>query len=154
MWYVWNCSWAAIQLFKKFFSLLRCRRIDSFLFFTAGCSYSCFVHGHIITPWSGIRGSNSRPIPWQGIALPTELIPHKFWCPRRDSNSHATKHWLLRPACLPFHHQGKKLVPDVGIELTTYRLQGGCSTTELIRRDSIYENYLAVSTRIELVPTA
>ena len=28
--------------------------------------------------WSGIRGSNSRPIPWQGIALPTELIPHVF----------------------------------------------------------------------------
>jgi len=26
------------------------------------------------------------------------------------------------------------MVPDVGIELTTYRLQGGCSTTELIRR--------------------
>jgi hypothetical protein len=26
--------------------------------------------------WSGIRDSNSRPIPWQGIALPTELIPH------------------------------------------------------------------------------
>jgi hypothetical protein len=25
------------------------------------------------------------------------------------------------------------MVPDVGIELTTYRLQGGCSTTELIR---------------------
>ena len=24
--------------------------------------------------------------------------------------------------------------PDVGIEPTTYRLQGGCSTTELIRR--------------------
>jgi hypothetical protein len=27
--------------------------------------------------WSGIRDSNSRPIPWQGIALPTELIPHR-----------------------------------------------------------------------------
>ncbi len=26
-----------------------------------------------------------------------------------------------------------KLVPVVGIELTTYRLQGGCSTTELNR---------------------
>ena len=26
------------------------------------------------------------------------------------------------------------LVPFVGIELTTYRLQGGCSTTELKRR--------------------
>jgi hypothetical protein len=27
------------------------------------------------------------------------------------------------------------MVPDVGIELTTYRLQGGCSTAELIRHD-------------------
>lgn len=27
----------------------------------------------------------------------------------------------------------KKLVPFVGIELTTYRLQGDCSTTELKR---------------------
>lgn len=32
---------------------------------------ACFPFGK----WSGIRGSNSRPIPWQGIALPTELIP-------------------------------------------------------------------------------
>jgi hypothetical protein len=28
-------------------------------------------------PWSGKRGSNSRPIPWQGIALPTELFPQR-----------------------------------------------------------------------------
>jgi hypothetical protein len=35
------------------------------------------VHFHgLPLHWSGIRGSNSRPIPWQGIALPTELIPH------------------------------------------------------------------------------
>ena len=26
--------------------------------------------------WSGKRGSNSRPPPWQGGALPTELFPH------------------------------------------------------------------------------
>ena len=26
--------------------------------------------------WSGKGGSNSRPIPWQGIALPAELFPH------------------------------------------------------------------------------
>ncbi len=26
--------------------------------------------------WSGRRGSNSRPQPWQGCALPTELLPH------------------------------------------------------------------------------
>ena len=28
---------------------------------------------------SGKRDSNSRPRPWQGRALPTELLPH-FWC--------------------------------------------------------------------------
>jgi hypothetical protein len=27
--------------------------------------------------WSGKRDSNSRPIPWQGIALPTELFPRQ-----------------------------------------------------------------------------
>ena len=26
--------------------------------------------------WSGKRDSNSRPRPWQGRALPTELLPH------------------------------------------------------------------------------
>jgi hypothetical protein len=35
--------------------------------------------------WSGKRGSNSRPIPWQGIALPTELFPHIWW-PGAESN--------------------------------------------------------------------
>ena len=38
--------------------------------------------------WSGIRDSNSRPIPWQGIALPTELIPQNSgsptWARTRD----------------------------------------------------------------------
>ena len=29
--------------------------------------------------WSGRRVSNSRPQPWQGCALPTELLPH-FYC--------------------------------------------------------------------------
>ena len=27
--------------------------------------------------WSGRRGSNSRHLPWQGNALPAELLPHK-----------------------------------------------------------------------------
>ena len=27
---------------------------------------------------SGKRDSNSRPRPWQGRALPTELLPHKI----------------------------------------------------------------------------
>ena len=32
----------------------------------------CFI----ISIWSGKRDSNSRPQPWQGCALPTELFPH------------------------------------------------------------------------------
>ncbi len=34
--------------------------------------------GHNALKWSGKRGSNSRPRPWQGRALPTELFPHCF----------------------------------------------------------------------------
>ena len=30
------------------------------------------------------------------------------------------------------------MVPVVGIELTTYRLQGGCSTTELNRQTGVH----------------
>ena len=29
--------------------------------------------------WSGKRDSNSRPQPWQGYALPTELFPHAVY---------------------------------------------------------------------------
>jgi hypothetical protein len=43
------------------------------------------------------------------------------------------------------------IVPDDGIELSTYRLQGGCSTTELIRLHFI--NYaLGRHTLIFLLP--
>ena len=48
LWYVRNCSWTAVELFKKFFSLLRSIRIDSFLFFTLRCSNSGFVHWHTV----------------------------------------------------------------------------------------------------------
>ena len=47
---------------------------------------------------------------------PFTFLTTKLWCPKRDSNSHAFRHWLLRPACLPFHHRGKYLL------LTTYNL--------------------------------
>lgn len=33
------------------------------------------LKGLIAVIWSGISGSNRRPVPWQGTALPTELIP-------------------------------------------------------------------------------
>ena len=36
----------------------------------------------ILDSWSGKRDSNSRPQPWQGCALPTELFPHYVFEPR------------------------------------------------------------------------
>ena len=35
-------------------------------------------HIDFASAWSGKRDSNSRPQPWQGCALPTELFPHAF----------------------------------------------------------------------------
>ena len=32
---------------------------------------------HFAKKWSGKRGSNPRPLPWQGSALSTELFPQK-----------------------------------------------------------------------------
>ena len=34
----------------------------------------------LLKAWSGRRVSNSRPQPWQGCALPTELLPHCEEC--------------------------------------------------------------------------
>gem|GEM_PF-6021283 len=40
------------------------------------CSDFPFLHDLCSKIWSGRRVSNSRPQPWQGCALPTELLPH------------------------------------------------------------------------------
>jgi len=53
--------------------------------------------------WSGKRDSNSRPQPWQGCALPTELFPHDLlpvsdW--RRDPESNRA-----RRICNPLHNR-------------------------------------------------
>ncbi len=39
--------------------------------------------------WSGRRVSNSRPQPWQGCALPTELLPHTTFTASPASCEHA-----------------------------------------------------------------
>ena len=39
------------------------------------------------------------------------------------------------------------MVPDIGFELMTYRLQGGCSTTELIRHMELMYRYIEKSAR-------
>ena len=36
----------------------------------------CLMQNAALKTWSGRRVSNSRPQPWQGCALPTELLPH------------------------------------------------------------------------------
>ena len=38
--------------------------------------------------WSGRRGSNPRPQPWQGCALPTELLPHLLPCRHSPTTSY------------------------------------------------------------------
>jgi hypothetical protein len=46
--------------------------------------------------WSGKRDSNSRPRPWQGRALPTELFPHleqRANCKSAGSEVKATRPW-------------------------------------------------------------
>ena len=57
----------------------------------------------LVRNWSGKRDSNSRPRPWQGRALPTELFPLKednyrslqgFGNPNRADNA-------VLPDCLP-----------------------------------------------------
>ncbi len=40
--------------------------------------------------WSGRRGSDSRPPPWQGGALPTELLPHMVRTKRLELLRHET----------------------------------------------------------------
>ena len=47
--------------------------------------------------WSGLRGSNPPPRPWQGRALPNELNP-QIWCLRSESNQ---RHGDFQSPALP-----------------------------------------------------
>ena len=51
--------------------------------------------------WSGLRGSNPPPRPWQGRALPNELNPRLIkgkWCLRSESNQ---RHEDFQSSALP-----------------------------------------------------
>ena len=54
--------------------------------------------------WSGLRGSNPPPSPWQGDALPNELNPH-LWCLRSESNQ---RHGDFQSPALPTELQRHK----------------------------------------------
>ena len=60
--------------------------------------------------WSGLRGSNSLPPPWQGGALPDELNPQK-WCLRSESNQ---RHGDFQSPALPTELQRQIWRPGWG----------------------------------------
>jgi hypothetical protein len=61
----------------------------------------------MIKKWSGRRGSNPRPSPWQGDALSIELLPHHMiqyiWCPETGSNR---RHEDFQSSALPTELSG------------------------------------------------
>ena len=70
-------------------------------------------------PWSGLRGSNSLPPPWQGGALPDELNPH-LWCLRSESNQ---RHGDFQSPALPTELQ-RQMATWMGFEPTTSSVTG------------------------------
>ena len=72
-----------------------------------------------IKKWSGRRDSDSRPPPWQGGALPTELLPQKK-CPGTESNHrHVDFQSTALPTELPGHMAMRK-----GLEPSTSSVTG------------------------------
>ena len=75
--------------------------------------------------WSGLRGSNPPPPPWQGGALPNELNP-RIWCLRSESNQ---RHGDFQSPALPTELQRQKSLPHkmatrMGLEPTTSSVTG------------------------------
>ncbi len=71
--------------------------------------------------WSGLRGSNSLPPPWQGGALPDELNP-QYWCFRSESNQ---RHGDFQSPALPTELQKHlKVATRMRLELTTSAVTG------------------------------
>ena len=79
--------------------------------------------------WSGRRGSNSLPPPWQGGALPDELHP-QLWCLRTESNH---RHGDFQSPALPTelqrhnthrHNCSGELATRMGLEPTTSSVTG------------------------------
>ena len=88
--------------------------------------------------WSGLRGSNSLPPPWQGGALPDELNPHLLWEYGRLT---------------AFGASGRNRTNDTGIFsplLFQLSYRGGKPITDRYRP----EQQLAIRTRLELVTSA
>src|SRR3546814_18396028 len=60
------------------------------------------------------RGSdlNRRPLGYEPSVVPNSTTAR---CPRQDLNLHIRGYWFLRPARLPFRHEGQKLQARYGL---------------------------------------
>ena len=61
--------------------------------------------------WSGLRGSNSLPPPWQGGALPDELHPHFIGASGRNRT---TDTGIFSPLLYRLSYRGKNWRPGTG----------------------------------------
>ena len=58
-----------------------------------------------VTSWMSTKRSTAELRNWNTLlVLLYSVCQGESWCARWDSNSQSFRHWLLRPACIPFHH--------------------------------------------------
>ena len=71
--------------------------------------------------WSGLRGSNSLPPPWQGGALPDELKPPMNGASDRNRTNDTG---IFSPLLYRLSYRGKKMATRMGLEPTTSSVTG------------------------------
>ena len=77
--------------------------------------------------WSGQRGSNPRPRPWQGRALPAELCPHDDLAARVGIEPTVRFRVRLTAGCITALPSRNDLGPRAGIEPAAFQFVAGCS---------------------------
>ena len=71
--------------------------------------------------WSGLRGSNPPPRPWQGRALPNELNPHLGGASGRNRTNDTG---IFSPLLYQLSYRGIRLATRMGLEPTTSSVTG------------------------------
>ena len=100
--------------------------------------------------WSGRRGSNPRPHPWQGCALPTELLPHAANLSRRpvDADDLAGAEGQNRTDDTSIFSAVLYLLSYLGaskhVNNSSAQCQVECCTTEGIRPRSCIDSSAAI----------
>ena len=71
--------------------------------------------------WSGRRGSNPPPQPWQGCALPNELLPQGTGA---SEWSRTTDTGIFSPLLYQLSYRGRKMATRRGLEPLTSSVTG------------------------------